>query len=221
MSCRASTSPPAGQLAWLRVMKRSMSTRVGREVDHSRRYRTQAVVLHPAGTSVEFEQDLRSIETFDATYAYMFERLSGSRVGAELALLGKIVQVPEPLFLRRFHAGWAAPARNPEQYAGYLARTLAADFEALLIVRCTDSVPLGAITKALIGQSRVGIGVGVAGRRLGKWIAGDPAGNADGWGRCCCARSGSPTWRWSTCACRRPTASTWDRPVTSGRPRRS
>jgi hypothetical protein len=44
-----------------------------------------AMVLHPSGTSVDFEQDLRSIETFDATYAYMFEELSGSPVGAELA----------------------------------------------------------------------------------------------------------------------------------------
>ncbi|MGD2047438.1 MAG: hypothetical protein PVJ80_17705 [Gemmatimonadota bacterium] len=43
------------------------------------------LVLHPSGQEVTFDRDLRSIETFELTYEYMFDRLAGSRVGAALA----------------------------------------------------------------------------------------------------------------------------------------
>ena len=43
------------------------------------------MTLHPSGDSVAFEVDLRSITTFDSTYAYMFDQLAGTRVGAALA----------------------------------------------------------------------------------------------------------------------------------------
>jgi hypothetical protein len=45
----------------------------------------ETMTLHPSGATVVFEQDLRAIPNFEDTYAYMFERLAGSRVGAELA----------------------------------------------------------------------------------------------------------------------------------------
>lgn len=43
------------------------------------------MVLHPSGQEVTFDRDLRSIETFELTYEYMFDQLAGSRVGAALA----------------------------------------------------------------------------------------------------------------------------------------
>ena len=43
------------------------------------------MVLYPAGDSVAFEEDLRAIPTFDATYTYMFERLAGTPLGSALA----------------------------------------------------------------------------------------------------------------------------------------
>jgi hypothetical protein len=43
------------------------------------------MVLYPEGERVAFEEDLRNIPTFDATYDYMFERLAGTPLGAELA----------------------------------------------------------------------------------------------------------------------------------------
>ncbi len=43
------------------------------------------MLLHPSLAAVRFERDLRSIPTFDSTYAYMFDRLAGTPVGAELA----------------------------------------------------------------------------------------------------------------------------------------
>ena len=43
------------------------------------------LTLHPQDVAVDFERDLRSIPTFDATYAYMFERLAGTPIGAALA----------------------------------------------------------------------------------------------------------------------------------------
>ena len=46
------------------------------------------MTLHPVGETVRFETDLRGIETFQATYAYMFDQLAGTRLGAELAEVG-------------------------------------------------------------------------------------------------------------------------------------
>ena len=43
------------------------------------------MVLYPAGDSVAFDEDLRAIPTFDATYTYMFERLAGTPLGSALA----------------------------------------------------------------------------------------------------------------------------------------
>ena len=43
------------------------------------------LVLHPEGSRVTFERDLRSIRTFNLTYDYMFERLAGTPLGAALA----------------------------------------------------------------------------------------------------------------------------------------
>lgn len=43
------------------------------------------LILHPEGQRASFERDLREIETFDATYAYMYDQLAGNVVGAELA----------------------------------------------------------------------------------------------------------------------------------------
>lgn len=43
------------------------------------------MVLHPSGEEVTFDRDLRSIETFELTYEYMFDHLAGTRVGAALA----------------------------------------------------------------------------------------------------------------------------------------
>jgi len=43
------------------------------------------LALHPSGDRVRFDQDLRDIPTFDATYDYMFGQLAGTPVGAELA----------------------------------------------------------------------------------------------------------------------------------------
>jgi len=43
------------------------------------------LTLHPSGEQASFEQDLRSIPTFEETYEYMFEQLAGTRVGAALA----------------------------------------------------------------------------------------------------------------------------------------
>ena len=43
------------------------------------------MITHPSGDSAHFDRDLRSIPTFDATYAYMFDQLAGTRVGAALA----------------------------------------------------------------------------------------------------------------------------------------
>ena len=44
----------------------------------------RAMIVHPAGARVEFDRDLRSIATFESTYTYLFDRLGGTRVGAEL-----------------------------------------------------------------------------------------------------------------------------------------
>jgi len=43
------------------------------------------MMLRPSGSSVRFARDLRSIETFDLTYDYMFSQLAGTPVGAELS----------------------------------------------------------------------------------------------------------------------------------------
>jgi len=43
------------------------------------------LTLHPSEEFVTFDQDLRSIETFELTYEYMFDQLAGTRVGAALA----------------------------------------------------------------------------------------------------------------------------------------
>lgn len=43
------------------------------------------MVLHPEGDSIGFERNLRAIPTFDSTYAYMFDRLAGTPLGAALA----------------------------------------------------------------------------------------------------------------------------------------
>ena len=43
------------------------------------------MVLYPDEQRVAFDQDLRDIPTFDATYDYMFGRLAGTPLGAALA----------------------------------------------------------------------------------------------------------------------------------------
>jgi hypothetical protein len=43
------------------------------------------LIVHPAADSVRLDRNLRGIRTFEATYAYMFDELAGTRVGAELA----------------------------------------------------------------------------------------------------------------------------------------
>jgi hypothetical protein len=43
------------------------------------------LVLYPSDDRVAFEQDLRAIPTFEATYDHMFERLAGTPVGTALA----------------------------------------------------------------------------------------------------------------------------------------
>lgn len=43
------------------------------------------LVLLPGGEEADFPRDLSAIETFDDTYDYMFERLSGTTVGSALA----------------------------------------------------------------------------------------------------------------------------------------
>ena len=43
------------------------------------------MVLYPEGDSIAFGQDLRAIPTFEATYAYILQRLTGTRLGAALA----------------------------------------------------------------------------------------------------------------------------------------
>jgi hypothetical protein len=43
------------------------------------------LVLYPSGEYVRFERDLGNIVTFQATYAYMFERVAGTPLGATLA----------------------------------------------------------------------------------------------------------------------------------------
>lgn len=43
------------------------------------------MILHPDGTRVRFERDLRSIPSFELTYAYMFDQVVGTRLGARLA----------------------------------------------------------------------------------------------------------------------------------------
>ena len=43
------------------------------------------MVLHPSGVRVRFERDLRSIPTFELTYAYMFDQVVGTQLGAQLA----------------------------------------------------------------------------------------------------------------------------------------
>ncbi len=47
------------------------------------------MLLYPSGARVRFDRDLRSIPTFEATYAHMFEGLAGTPVGAELAELSR------------------------------------------------------------------------------------------------------------------------------------
>lgn len=46
------------------------------------------MILHPDLERVRFDTDLRSIATFQDTYAYMFDQLAGTRLGAELAEVG-------------------------------------------------------------------------------------------------------------------------------------
>lgn len=43
------------------------------------------MILYPQEERVSFDQDLRAIPTFDATYDYMFGRLAGTGLGAALA----------------------------------------------------------------------------------------------------------------------------------------
>lgn len=43
------------------------------------------MILHPSDERAVFDRDLRSIETFELTYEYMFDQLAGTRVGAALA----------------------------------------------------------------------------------------------------------------------------------------
>jgi len=43
------------------------------------------LTLHPTLTSVTLDTDLSRIPTFEATYEYLFDRLAGTPLGAELA----------------------------------------------------------------------------------------------------------------------------------------
>ncbi|MDA0329391.1 MAG: hypothetical protein O2958_10320 [Gemmatimonadetes bacterium] len=43
------------------------------------------LVLYPTGATVNFSRDLSSITTFEATYAYVFDQVAGTPLGAELA----------------------------------------------------------------------------------------------------------------------------------------
>jgi hypothetical protein len=43
------------------------------------------MILHPDGTRVRFERDLETIPTFELTFAYMFDQVVGTRLGAQLA----------------------------------------------------------------------------------------------------------------------------------------
>lgn len=43
------------------------------------------MTLRPSGASVTFDQDLRSIPTFDETYDHIFERVAGTDLGREIS----------------------------------------------------------------------------------------------------------------------------------------
>ncbi|HET9949615.1 MAG TPA: hypothetical protein VFQ22_11880 [Longimicrobiales bacterium] len=58
---------------------------LGREVPTWIEWDGTDLVLHPDGDRVRFERDLRAIPTFEETYAYMFDRLAGTELGAALA----------------------------------------------------------------------------------------------------------------------------------------
>jgi hypothetical protein len=58
---------------------------LGREVPTWVEWDGTDMILHPSGDQVRFDRNLRSIPTFDSTYAYMFDHLAGTRVGAALA----------------------------------------------------------------------------------------------------------------------------------------
>lgn len=47
----------------------------------------EELIVHPSGDHVGFDRDLAGIETFEATYDYMFGELAGTPVGAELAAI--------------------------------------------------------------------------------------------------------------------------------------
>lgn len=58
---------------------------LGREIPTWIEWDGTDLTLHPSGEQAHFDQDLRSIETFELTYEYMFDQLAGTRVGAALA----------------------------------------------------------------------------------------------------------------------------------------
>jgi hypothetical protein len=43
------------------------------------------LIMHPSLESVDFDQDLRRIRTYEATYSYVFDQLVGTPIGGELA----------------------------------------------------------------------------------------------------------------------------------------
>ena len=47
----------------------------------------RSLTVHPDGTQVTFERDLRDILTFDATYTYLFDQIVGTPMGAEVAAI--------------------------------------------------------------------------------------------------------------------------------------
>jgi len=47
----------------------------------------RTLTVHPDGTQVTFERDLRDILTFDATYTYLFDQIVGTPMGAEIAAI--------------------------------------------------------------------------------------------------------------------------------------
>ena len=71
---------------------------------------------------------------------------------------------------RRFHSGWVAPPRDPEEFRQLLARNDGRDFEACLVVRSADNVVVGAVN---ISQIFYG---GFQSAYLGYWIGAPFAG---------------------------------------------
>ncbi len=72
------------------------------------------MILYPDEDRVRFERDLRSIPTFDSTYAYMFDQLAGTRVGYALSQV--------PIYPGRYIILFVRPSgfRTLTEIRGYL-----------------------------------------------------------------------------------------------------